>query len=236
MESLMACITQPTYLPWLGYFELIASSYVYVMFDHVQFEPRSWQQRNYVKGPKGRIRLTIPVLSDGRQDVSIVEKRVDNSQDWQNSHLKTLEMCYGRAKYFDDYFPGIEKVLRSKKDFLFEYTEPLIVYFLEALGLNVTVLRSVDVVPEDKGLRKTERLVNLCEKIGAGCFYEGASGEQFIDHTMFALAGKEVRYQVYSHPVYQQLFGEFMPYCGVPDLLFNCGPTSMRVIESGRPA
>ena len=42
-------ISQPTYLPWLGYFDLIDQVDRFVVLDNVQFEKQSWQQRNRIK-------------------------------------------------------------------------------------------------------------------------------------------------------------------------------------------
>ena len=59
-------ISQPTYLPWLGYFDLIDQVDVFVLLDDVQFEKQSWQQRNRIKTPAGLQWLTVPVIFRGR--------------------------------------------------------------------------------------------------------------------------------------------------------------------------
>jgi hypothetical protein len=44
-----------------------------------------------------------------------------------------------------------------------------------------------------------------------------------------------VYYHDYTHPVYEQLHGDFLPYMGIIDLLFNVGfQNSLEVIRSGR--
>ena len=64
MASATVCVAmQPTYLPWLGYFDLMAESDLFVFLDHVQFEKESWQNRNRVKSPEGWLWLTVPVTS-----------------------------------------------------------------------------------------------------------------------------------------------------------------------------
>ena len=56
-------ISQPTFLPWCGYIALIDYIDEFVFLDNVQFEKRSWHQRNYIKSKSGKLNLTIPVLS-----------------------------------------------------------------------------------------------------------------------------------------------------------------------------
>ena len=60
-------ITQPTFLPWIGYFDLIEKSDLIVFLDDVQFEKRSWQQRNQIKTANGLEWFSIPVFTKGRR-------------------------------------------------------------------------------------------------------------------------------------------------------------------------
>ena len=77
-----------------------------------------------------------------------------------------------------------------------------------------------------------KRLVDICRLLGARAFYEGAAGRDYIDESQFVAAGIRLDYQDYRHPVYPQLHGDFLPYLSVVDLLFNCGPASLGVLES----
>ena len=70
-------IMQPTYLPWAGYFGLMMLSDYFVFLDDVQFERRSWQQRNYIKNKKDIINLTVPVI----------KKRFKRSKNQSNKNL-----------------------------------------------------------------------------------------------------------------------------------------------------
>ena len=79
-------IMQPTYLPWLGYFDLINRSDVFVFLDSVQFDKRSWQQRNRIKTPNGELMLTVPVLTKGRSDQKICDVMIDPSQKFNKKH------------------------------------------------------------------------------------------------------------------------------------------------------
>ena len=74
-----AAIMQPTYLSWLGYFNLVDRSDVFVFLDSVQFDKRSWQQRNRIKTSTGELMLTVPVLTKGRFDQNICDVKIDKS-------------------------------------------------------------------------------------------------------------------------------------------------------------
>src|SRR5579864_5457599 len=104
-------ISQPTYLPWLGYLDLIDQVDTFVLLDNVQFEKQSWQQRNRIKTPTGLQWLTVPVIFKGRfgQHIQDVEIR----EDFAAKHLRALELNYRRAQYFDQYFPALTTVLQE---------------------------------------------------------------------------------------------------------------------------
>lgn len=206
----------------------------FVVFDHVQFEPKSWQQRNRIRGPNGELMLTVPVKSDGRQDVRIADKRIDQGQPWVRKHLRSIEVSYAKAPYFHRYFPGIRLILEERPDRLVELTVRLIVHLLGLLGIERRVVRSSQlVVADDAGLGRTERVVNVCRLVGATMLYDGAAAERVLDRAMLASAGIAVRFQRYEHPVYPQQGPGFLPFMSVVDLLFNCGPDALRIIRSG---
>ena len=79
---------------------------------------------------------------------------------------------------------------------------------------------------------RIERLVTLCKIFKADVFYEGAAGKNYIDCKHFEEHGIRVEFQDYKHPVYNQLYGDFVPYLSVIDLLFNHGPESLSVIAN----
>ena len=77
---------------------------------------------------------------------------------------------------------------------------------------------------------KTERLVRICEYFQAKTFLEGAAGKSYIDGSLFEAHDIRLKYQVYKHPVYHQLYGDFIPYMSVIDLVFNHGKESLRIL------
>ena len=206
----------------------------FVVFDHVQFEPKSWQQRNRIRGPNGELMLTIPVKSDGTQDVRIADKRIDHTQPWLKKHLRSIEVAYSKAPFFERYFPGIRAVMERRPERLAELTTSLILHFLDELGMRRKVVRSSELVgDEDKDLGKTERVVHVCREAGATMLYDGAAAQSFLDLEQFDVHGITVRFQVYEHPSYPQQGAGFLPYMGIVDLLFNCGPASAGILRSG---
>ena len=71
-------ILQPSFIPWIGYFDIIKKSDFVIFLDHVQFNKRSWQQRNSIKTPNGNIFLTVPVHTKGKFHQKINEVKIFN--------------------------------------------------------------------------------------------------------------------------------------------------------------
>ena len=69
-------VMQPTYLPWMGYFDLIDQCDTFIFLDSVQFSRQSWQQRNRIKTPQGPLWLTVPVFRSLSQTIN--EVAIDN--------------------------------------------------------------------------------------------------------------------------------------------------------------
>lgn len=105
----------------------------------------------------------------------------------------------------------------------------------KGIGIGKGTGKETGIGEEGKGIdssNKMERLVRICKVFEADTFYEGAAGRNYIDDNYFAGHGIKMEYQDYKHPVYSQLYGEFVPYLSVIDLLFNHGDESLNIITN----
>lgn len=224
-------IMQPTYLPWIGYFGLMKSVDLFILLDSVQFSRRSWQQRNQIKAANGPIWLTVPVLSKGKRGQLITEVEIDRSRDFPQSHQKALELNYKKAPHFDTYAPQLLSLLGGDNRYLTDLTLSTILWLRDALGITTSVHCSSEF--EIVGT-KAELLASLCEQVGATEYISPPASKDYLDESdAFARRGLHLRYFNYTHLEYQQRLGDFLPYMSVVDLLFNCGPESLSLIEKG---
>ena len=223
-------ILQPSYLPWLGFFEQLQQVDLFVYYDDVQFEKGSWRNRNRIKGPTGPQWLTVPVLIKGQNFPLIRDVRINQAEKWGKKHLKSIEQNYRKAPYFEAYGPKLFAVIEKGHEFLMDLNLELLSLLAEGLGITTpTVLAS------ELGItgKKSERLLEILISLGATTFYEGASGKNYIDAALFADNNINLVYQEYVHPVYTQLHGAFIPYLSIIDLVFNHGPASLEILLQG---
>jgi len=225
-------IMQPTYLPWLGYFDLMDQSDILVLLDSVQVEKRSWQQRNRIKSPAGERFLTVPILTKDRRSQKICEVEIEQTARFQEKHIKTIQHCYGRAPFFGRYIDDLAAILRKRHRYLAELTIELINWLRRAIGIETELVCSSSLDVQGK---KVKLLIAICKSVGAERYISPFGSKTYIDeNNLFAENGIELRYHEYHHPRYEQLFGDFVPNLSVLDLLLNEGDNSLSIIRSGR--
>jgi len=230
----MKCaIMQPTYLPWMGYFEMMLSCDCFVYFDDVQFVKKSWQQRNRIKSINGELILTVPVLKKGELEQKINEAKINNQVNWRHKHLASIEINYRKAPYFDRYIDGLRSIYGENCEKLLDFNLAIIEFLRKSFDITTpTVLSSV---LDTKGDRN-EHIVNICKKVGADTLYDAAGASEILDHAVFARSGVTLLFQKYQHPTYQQLHGDFLPNLSALDLLFNEGDNCREIIIARTPA
>lgn len=220
-------ILQPGYLPWLGFFEQLYKTDIFVIYDDVQYDKNGWRNRNRIKTSQGIQWLTVPVLIKGQQQPLVKEVKINNVLNWRRKHLTALKTNYSKAFYFNRYFDLFEEVFSMEWELLVDLDIKLIKMICKEIKLEREIVFSSDLDIEGE---RIERLVKICKKFGADTFYEGASGRSYIDDQIFLKEGITVEYQDYVHPVYTQLYGDFQPYLSIIDLLFNEGERSLDII------
>ena len=226
-----ASIMQPTYLPWLGYFDLTNRSDIFVFLDTVQLDKRSWQQRNRIKTPNSEIMLTVPVLTKGRFNQEIRDVEIDVSQRFEKKHFNSIQLNYKNSKYYKLYIGELEEIFFGKISGLANLNIRLIKWLSSKIGIKTKFISSSEL---DVSGSKTELLINICMKINANHYLSPIGSKGYIEkNNLFTNSGIQLSYQNYQHPTYNQLFGDFIPYLSVIDLLFNEGEKSLEIIKSG---
>ena len=228
-----AVIIQPTYLPWLGYFDLIDQSTVFVFLDNVQFQKRSWQQRNQIRTPKGLEWLTIPVSVKGRYHQLIREVEIMQSSSFPHDHIRAIELNYRRAPYFNNYFPKLREILSEEETLLHKLNIRLIHWLASEIGIEAKFELSSQFPAQG---RRSELLVDVCKAVDAHRYFSPIGSATYLseEREVFRRNSIEVLFHNYDHPEYQQAFEPFIPYASAIDLLFNEGSNSLDVIRSGR--
>jgi len=226
-----AAIMQPTYLPWIGYFALIDRVDQFVFLDSVQFERRSWQQRNRIKTATGVQLLTVPVLKKGRREEAIRSVEISPGSGFVKKHVRAIESAYGRARYFEAYAPALFALFEREQKLLADLNIAIILWLARAFGITTPSRRSSSMAAEGK---RDALLVAISQELGADQYVSPPGAHAYLDGNIaFPAAGIALTWHDYRHPDYPQLHGPFLPYMAAIDLLFNAGPDSLATIRRG---
>ncbi|GAB5522328.1 MAG: WbqC family protein [Roseivirga sp.] len=234
----IAAVMQPTYLPWIGYFDLIDQVDVFVFYDDVQVVKGTWGMRNRIKNSGGQQFLTVPLQkTKSKFETTFVDAQLNAVINWRRKHLSAIRTNYTKAPYFNELFPQLESWLNEDFQNLAELNIGLITHFSNYIGLD-TVLRRSSEMDGLEGV-KDERLVPLLRQIGCKEYLSPIGAMEYINRNkkggVFADYDISLFYHQFEHPEYQQLFGDFVSHMAIIDVLFNVGPEgTLKLIRAGR--
>ena len=217
-------IVQSNYIPWKGYFDMIAAVDEFILYDDMQYTRRDWRNRNKIKTPQGLQWLTVPVRVKGRYHQTIRETEIAGV-DWAKDHWKSLVQNYSRAPNFRSVAEILEPLyVGCRHTHLSTLNREFIETICSYLGIATKLSNSWDYVLTDG---KTERLADLCAQAAGTVYVSGPAAKNYIEEHIFVDRGIEVCwFDYYGYPEYPQLWGEFNHGVSVVDLLFNCGKES----------
>lgn len=227
---MICAIHQPQYLPWLGYFDKMARADVFVLLDDVQFKKNEWQNRNRIRDTQGWQWITVPVLHDHGQLISQV--KLNPSVDWRGRHVRAIELNYKKAPFFEVYWPRLKPLYEREWATLGELNIAFVRLLAEMLGITTRLVVSSDLAVTSQ---RTQRLVDICQKLGCDRYLAGAGGAGYMDFDLMKCAGVSVDTQAYAHPVYPQIGArtpeDFFPCMSTLDLLMNVGDRSLGTLR-----
>jgi hypothetical protein len=238
--GMIAAIMQPTYLPWIGYFDLIDTADTFVFLDDAQVLKRSWGVRNRILAQTGEMFLTVPLSGHKHSEGSaFVDTRIDSEQQWAKSHLSTIRHAYAKAPHFAEVFAVLETLLHTGHGTIGALNEAFIGATAKRIGITTPFVKSSEL----QGIegRKDDRLLSICRAIGADTYLAAPGSAAYIEQEQeggaFAGSGVAIRYHDFAHPVYPQRQDGFVSHMSIVDLLMNCGYASaLEIIRSGRRA
>ena len=224
-------ILQSNYIPWKGYFDLIASVDEFIIYDDMQYTKRDWRNRNIIKTPQGTLWLSIPVVSkDSRQKINQIKV---SDKSWTKKHWETIRRNYTKSSHFEKYKNHFEKIYKdlSEYEFLSEINTRLIKEINKILGIPTQISDSRDYNLVEG---KTERLIQLCIDSNANEYVSGPSAKEYIDEKLFKDSNISLTWMDYEgYLEYRQLNSPFIHGVSILDLIFNEGDNAANFMKFG---
>ena len=232
---MQVAIMQPYFLPYIGYFQLIAAVDVFVVYDNIKYTKKGWINRNrMLQNGKGAI-FTLPLKNDS--DFLNVCQRSLSSEFNRGKLLNQFKSFYRQAPYFYQTFGLIEEVVECPENNLFEYLHHSIVKISAHLGIT-TEIRKSSCIAIDHTLRNQDKVLALCEVIGATTYINSIGGIDLYSKEEFQHKGIVLKFFQSKPYEYRQHGGEFVPWLSIidvmmfnsPDALHSCLTTNYELI------
>lgn len=225
-------ILQSNYLPWRGYFDLIASVDEFIVYDDMQYTKNDWRNRNRIRTAHGTQWLTVPVrrhtLQQRIRDTQVMDRR------WAAQHWRTLSQAYARAPHFQfgrELLAGLY-TQAAELEYLTDINLLFLTAICEQIGIRTRISRCSDYA-YDPTADRTARLVQLVQAVGGTRYLSGPAARQYLAKDQLTEAGIGVEWMDYAgYPAYPQVHGgPFEPAVSIVDVLFNVGPAAAQYLR-----
>lgn len=216
-------IHQPNYLPYLGFFDKMKKSDIFVIYGDAQFEKSDFQHRNRIRIYHGYKWLTVPVE---KKHIPINEIRIKNEVAtwkgvrWSDAHFKDIRDNYKDTPFYSVYEEQIKRIYEKTYDKMVDLNMELITFLIKAFAIDVEMVFSTELGFTSKS---TERLVEIVEALDGDVYLSGPNGKDYLNVSLFENKGIKVDFQHFKHPVYKQRYEGFVPNMAAIDALFNVG-------------
>lgn len=212
-------IMQPYFLPYIGYFQLIAAVDTFIVYDNIKYTKKGWINRNRMLQNGKDVMFSLPLKSDSDSlDVCERELAADFNRD---KLLNQFKGAYWQAPYFAQTFPLIEQIVRYEDTNLFCFLHHSIVKTCEHLDIT-TEIRISSGIAIDHDLKNQDKVLALCEAVGATTYVNASGGMELYSKETFREQGIELKF-IQSKPFeYAQFGAEFVPWLSIVDvMMFN---------------
>ena len=221
-------ILQPHYLPWIGYFDLIKRSDVFVFLDDVQYIKREWKNRNKIrKNPKSEeVKwLSVPIdKKSQKKNINEVEIfREDN--EWRKQHIIYIKKTYQFSPHFDEFSEGVFSIIKDEKiKNLCELNVKLISKACDFFSIKKNFCYSSEFGLKEK---REFKLLEICKKLNCDNFLANNRTLDYADVKIFSDNNINIKAQDYHPEKYKQKYNDialpWIPFLSWVDYIFNKG-------------
>lgn len=214
-------IMQPYFFPYMGYFQLIASSEIFVLHDDVQYIKSGWVNRNRILLNGEDRMITFPVQKDA-YDLPINARNYVDGKRASRDIVNLIQQAYARAPFYREISPLIEELLIFEDRNVARFNENLIRRICDSIGIRTRIITSSG-LDKDDSLAGKARVLDICKRLGATNYTNPQGGQSLYDTTTFHNTGINLRFLFMRPLPYPQRAAGFIPYLSIVDALMELG-------------
>lgn len=217
-------IHQPNFFPWLGYFDKIINSDIFIMLDNVQFPKKGgvWTNRVQLLFSEKTNWATASINRSFSGFKNVNEISIVYNDNWNLKLVKSLYQSYSKHPFFDETINLIEPLLKIKEESLSDFNIYCIREILDSLELKSNHIKLSSEL--NLNSKSNELLIDIIKSYNANIYLCGGGSEDYLKSDKFLNNNISIRYQNFNHPVYpQKKLKEFTPGLSIIDCLMNIG-------------
>lgn len=212
-------IMQPYFLPYIGYFQLIAAVDVFILYDNTKYTKKGWINRNRLLLNGTDSTFSLPLKHDS-DDLDICERELATSFK-RDKLLNQFIGAYRRAPYFEQTMPLLDQIVRYEDTNLFRFLHHSITRICQQLGITTTIEISSNVAI-DHTLRRQAKVLAQCDAMHASIYINAIGGVDLYEKEAFQERGIQLNFIRSKLPEYAQFGNAFVPHLSIIDvMMFN---------------
>ncbi|MDT8716142.1 WbqC family protein [Clostridium sp. 19966] len=214
-------IMQPYFLPYLGYFQLIHSVDKFVIYDDVQFIKGGWINRNQILVNSKASMFTLRIKKDSFTAKINERQLVDNYKYENGKILKSIELAYSRAPYYNEAYQLIYDILCFEELNLSLFIINSLKSVCNYIGINTEFQISSHINKNDE-LKGQDKVIDICHGIKANQYINAIGGMSLYSKKFFEYNDIELKFIKCKEYEYEQFKDKFVPNLSIIDLvMFN---------------
>ena len=216
-------IMQPYFMPYIGYWQLMAAVDSYVVYDDVNYIKGGWVARNNIllNGQKHMFTITLNGASPNKLFNEITIK------DDFKKFSRLIESAYRKAPYYAEVSALLDKIYNYEDKSLGAFMMNSFQVVLDYLEIDTKLILS-STLEKDNSLRGKEKVKHICQLLGADTYYNAIGGQELYDKNDFKSDGIYLYFVQTTLTPYMQLSKEFVPGLSMIDVLMYNTPTEVK--------
>jgi hypothetical protein len=214
-------IMQPYFLPYLGYWQLIANADLFVIYDNVKFTKNGWFHRNNIVLNNQKYLFTLPIRKDSDFLHVIDRYLAENVTEALNKLLRQIENQYKNAPFFFVVLPLLKRIFFYDEKNLFKFLFHSVQQVCDYLQVKTPLLVSSE-IEKKHGLKSQDRVIALCQALDSTHYINPIGGLSLYQNSAFEKKGIQLSFLNSLCPTYPQNTKEFISHLSIIDILmFN---------------
>ena len=215
-------IMQPYFFPYLGYWQLIKAVDEYIIYDDVNYIKNGWINRNNILLNGQKHLITLPL--DGASPFSLINQvKITSNVKIKEKLLKTIEMAYKKAPFFNAVFPIVREVIMEESCLISKALEKQFYLVCKYLDINTKLILS-STLNKNNELRAQDKVIHICKILDGSEYINAIGGQELYSYEDFTAEKIQLHFIKTLPMNYPQFKNEFVSGLSMIDIMMFNSP------------